>query len=167
MVTGIVRRVDELGRVVIPKEMRRTLRIREGDELEVKVTEKGEILLKKYSAVKDFADSAQEIALAMKKSVDGEILVTDLERVVVSVGIEYKGKYISSAVEEAIRGRKPVILKNASAVKDGYIAGETVICPICDRGDAMGSVVVIPHGTADGIPGVAVLAGNLIAAGLQ
>ena len=60
--TGIVRRIDDLGRVVIPKEIRRTMRIREGDPLEIYTSSDGEVIFKKYSAINEMAASASQVA---------------------------------------------------------------------------------------------------------
>lgn len=73
--TGIVRRIDDLGRVVIPKEIRRTLRIREGDPLEIFVDRDGEVILKKYSPISELGDFAKEYAEALFDSLGQPVLI--------------------------------------------------------------------------------------------
>ena len=75
--TGIVRRIDDLGRVVIPKEIRRTLRIREGDPLEIFVDRDGEVILKKYSPISELGDFAKEYADALYDSLGHSVLICD------------------------------------------------------------------------------------------
>ena len=75
--TGIVRRIDDLGRVVIPKEIRRTLRIREGDPLEIFVDRDGEVILKKYSPISELGDFAKEYAEALFDSLGNPVLICD------------------------------------------------------------------------------------------
>ena len=75
--TGIVRRIDDLGRVVIPKEIRRTMRIREGDPLEIYTSKEGEVIFKKYSLMGDIDDLAGQFCEALSKNVSGIVAVTD------------------------------------------------------------------------------------------
>lgn len=84
--TGIVRRIDDLGRVVIPKEIRRTLRIREGDPLEIFTEQEGEIILKKYSPLGDIGQFAGQYAESMARSTGGLVCVTDREHVIAAAG---------------------------------------------------------------------------------
>ena len=80
--TGIVRRIDDLGRVVIPKEIRRTLRIREGDPLEIFVDRDGEVILKKYSPIGELGDFAQEYAESLYESTGHITIITDRDAVI-------------------------------------------------------------------------------------
>jgi len=84
--TGIVRRIDDLGRVVIPKEIRRTLRIREGDPLEIFVDREGEVILKKYSPIGELSDFAQEYAESLQQSTGHIAIITDRDAVVAIAG---------------------------------------------------------------------------------
>ncbi len=96
--TGIVRRIDDLGRVVIPKEIRRTLRIREGDPLEIFVDRDGEVILKKYSPISELGDFATEYAEALFDSLDLSILISDRDEYIAVAGEskkDYLGKHIS------------------------------------------------------------------------
>ena len=71
--TGIVRRIDDLGRVVIPKEIRRTMRIREGDPLEIFTDKDGELIFKKYSPIGELSDFAAQICDSLRRSTDGAL----------------------------------------------------------------------------------------------
>ena len=88
--TGIVRRIDELGRVVIPKEIRRTLRIREGDPLEIFTDRDGEVILKKYSPIGELGDFAQEYAEALFQSVGHVTIICDKDAVIAVAGASKK-----------------------------------------------------------------------------
>lgn len=148
--TGIVRRIDDLGRVVIPKEIRRTLRIREGDPLEIFVDRDGEVILKKYSPISELGDFAQEYAEALFDSLNHTVLISDRDTyIAVSGGSkkEYANKSIGQLVETAMEERK-TILETASG--EYHIVGEQseplesiVIAPIIAGGDPIGAVVIL------------------------
>ena len=107
--TGIVRRIDDLGRVVIPKEIRRNLRIREGDPLEIFVDRDGEVILKKYSPIGELGDFAQEYAESLHETTGHITLITDRDAVVAVAGASKKqwlDQHISPFVERAIEGRR-------------------------------------------------------------
>ena len=84
--TGIVRRIDDLGRVVVPKEIRRTLRIREGDPLEIFTDREGEIILKKYSPIGELGQFAGQYAEAMAQTTGHLVCITDRDRVIAAPG---------------------------------------------------------------------------------
>ena len=88
--TGIVRRIDELGRIVIPKEIRRTLRIRESDPLEIYTDNAGKIIFKKYSAIAELSSVAEEYASIISKNSGFPILISDKEQVVAVAGVPKK-----------------------------------------------------------------------------
>ena len=83
--TGIVRRIDDLGRVVIPKEIRRTLRIRECDPLEIFTDRKGEIILKKYSPIGELSTFAKQYAESLAQTLGYLVCVTDMDQVIAAV----------------------------------------------------------------------------------
>ena len=80
--TGIVRRIDDLGRIVIPKEIRRTLRIREGDPLEIYTEKDGEVIFKKYSPMGELSSYAAEICESLYKSTGGTVAVCDRDSMI-------------------------------------------------------------------------------------
>lgn len=80
--TGIVRRIDDLGRVVVPKEIRRVLRIREGDPLEIYTGNTGEVILKKYSPINELSQFADEYAESASRVLGATIIVSDTDQVI-------------------------------------------------------------------------------------
>ncbi len=148
--TGIVRRIDDLGRVVIPKEIRRTLRIREGDPLEIFVDRDGEVILKKYSPIGELSDFAQEISEALYENLHHITLFSDRDQVIAAAGAskkEYLHKPIGEIVENCMEQRKSHIESNTSTVEiikgspDEYVS--YVIVPINAGGDPIGAVILL------------------------
>ncbi|HIQ96000.1 MAG TPA: stage V sporulation protein T [Candidatus Limivivens merdigallinarum] len=148
--TGIVRRIDDLGRVVIPKEIRRTLRIKEGDPLEIFTDREGEVILKKYSPIGELGTFAKEYAEALAQSSGHQALITDRDHVIaVSGGAkkEWVGRNITSQLEDLIQAREQV-LKNQGDGGFVKITGEEnegaeAVCPIIAEGDAIGAVILL------------------------
>ena len=111
--TGIVRRIDDLGRVVIPKEIRRTMRIREGDPLEIYTDNNGEVIFKKYSPVGELAAFATQYAEALVKSTPFPVLICDRDHCIAAAGISKKEvleRRVSAQLEEVMEGRRMVVL---------------------------------------------------------
>ena len=84
--TGIVRRIDDLGRIVVPKEIRRTLRIREGDALEIFTDREGEIILKKYSPLGEMGNFADQYAESLAQTLGYLVCITDTDQVIAAAG---------------------------------------------------------------------------------
>lgn len=148
--TGIVRRIDDLGRVVIPKEIRRTLRIREGDPLEIFVDRDGEVILKKYSPIGELGDFAKEYAESLYESTGHITLISDRDSLIAVAGAskkEYLDKPISSLIENSMENRKPVRETNTETyeiVRDHpEKVSSFVIAPIISGGDPIGSVILM------------------------
>ena len=109
--TGIVRRIDDLGRVVIPKEIRRTLRIREGDPLEIFTDREGEIILKKYSPIGELGTFAKQYAESLAQVTGLMVCITDRDAVIAAAGgakKDYMGKPVSQELEDIIQDRENV-----------------------------------------------------------
>lgn len=109
--TGIVRRIDELGRIVVPKEIRRVLRIREGDPLEIFTDKDGEIVLKKYSPIGELSAFAQEYVDAIAASLGCGVCVCDRDQIIAVAGISKKdllGKSLHRELEDAINDREAI-----------------------------------------------------------
>lgn len=149
--TGIVRRIDDLGRVVIPKEIRRTLRIREGDPLEIFTDREGEIILKKYSPIGELGGFARQYAEALSQSTGYIVCITDRDQVIAFSGGPKKDvllKPISRQLEEAIDARESIIAgrddrKFVPIIQgDGEEYSAQVISPIICEGDAIGAVII-------------------------
>ena len=112
--TGIVRRIDDLGRVVIPKEIRRTLRIREGDPLEIFTDREGEIILKKYSPIGELAAFAGMYADSLAKEAGCLVCICDMDQVVAASGNgrkEVQEKYISKVLQGELEERNSILAK--------------------------------------------------------
>jgi AbrB family transcriptional regulator (stage V sporulation protein T) len=148
--TGIVRRIDELGRVVIPKEIRRTLRIREGEELEIFTDENDSLVLRKYSAVKSLVNFAEEYAQAISATTGHTVLIADKDVYAYAAGPmakDFRLKEISRDVEEIImkRGREVRSGKELIklAVDDSSEYKGQIIVPIITGGDVFGAIIVL------------------------
>ncbi|EIT84181.1 AbrB family transcriptional regulator [Fictibacillus macauensis ZFHKF-1] len=147
--TGIVRRIDDLGRVVIPKEIRRTLRIREGDPLEIFVDRDGEVILKKYSPINELGDFAKEYAESLADSSGHTILIADRDTFIAVAGgskKEYLNKSVGTMIESAMNDRKPQLNATASEIEvvDGMKESAAyVIAPIIASGDPIGAVAML------------------------
>ncbi len=148
--TGIVRRIDDLGRVVIPKEIRRTLRIREGDPLEIFVDREGEVILKKYSPISELSDFAKEYAEALFDSLSSPVFISDRDVIIAVSGAskkEYLNKNISELVEKTMEERTTVLETTTGAISivDGLEEEFTsyTISPIIAGGDPIGTVIIV------------------------
>ena len=150
--TGIVRRIDDLGRVVIPKEIRRTLRIRESDPLEIFTDREGEIILKKYSPIGELSTLAGQYADSLAQTLGCLVCVCDMDQVIAAAGNgkkELQDKYISKQLEEQLGTRKqvaaqagdgkyiPIIDKQEEEYKHEVIS--SIVC----EGDVIGGVVLL------------------------
>ncbi|MGI6037970.1 MAG: stage V sporulation T C-terminal domain-containing protein [Limnochordia bacterium] len=145
--TGIVRRIDSLGRIVIPMEIRRTLRIRENDALEIFTDREGEIIFKKYSPIADLDEFAQEYADSLFESTGHIALIADRDEIIAIAGASKKqfiGKTLTSDVEQLIEGRQAVVVNDADTpLVDDYIVQHKVLAPIIHNGDLVGAVILI------------------------
>jgi AbrB family transcriptional regulator (stage V sporulation protein T) len=151
--TGIVRRIDELGRVVIPKEIRRTLRIREGDPLEIFVDREGGVILKKYSPVGELTDFAREYAESIHQAVGHTALICDRDQIVAASGAgkkELLNKPVHERVEKLMQDRTRVNAGEAMGEELIPITADAalsftaeLIIPIVAAGDAVGAVILL------------------------
>lgn len=149
--TGIVRRIDDLGRVVVPKEIRRTLRIREGDPMEIYTDREGEIILKKYSPIGELGEFARQYVDSLAQTTGHIVAVADRDQFIAVSAAgrkELLQKPISHELERAINERESVMAAGSSR-EYKKIAQESenysyeVIYPIIAEGDAIGSVVIL------------------------
>lgn len=149
--TGIVRRIDDLGRVVIPKEIRRTLRIRESDPLEIFTDREGEIILKKYSPIGELGSFAKEYAEALASASGHSVCITDRDQVIAAAGGIRKdsiGAPVTGQLEEVMSGRE-YVNTDQNSKKHVKITSEDagdslpqIISPILCEGDVIGSVIL-------------------------
>lgn len=145
--TGIVRRIDDLGRVVIPKEIRRTMRIREGDPLEIYTDREGEVIFKKYSPIGELAGFAGEYAETLYKTCSLSVVISDRDSVIATAGVprkEYADKALSEALEKIIEGRSFYVWHDGMEKLPAVTGGAHYIrcaMPILTEGDIVGCVV--------------------------
>ncbi|WLR50910.1 stage V sporulation protein T [Bacillus tianshenii] len=147
--TGIVRRIDDLGRVVIPKEIRRTLRIREGDPLEIFVDRDGEVILKKYSPINELSDFAREYAEALYDSLGATILISDRDVYIAVAGgskKEFVNRSVGDKIEQIMNERSTAMETSEKSIElvDGVedTISSYVVSPIVANGDPIGSVII-------------------------
>jgi AbrB family transcriptional regulator (stage V sporulation protein T) len=144
--TGIVRRIDDLGRVVIPKEIRRTLRIREGDPLEIFVDRDGEVILKKYSPIGELGDFAQEYSDSLYETTGHVAIITDRDAVVAISGApkkQWMDKAVVAVVEQAMESRRTMTTKKGDhPQEEEWDFAMQVIAPIISEGDPIGAVIL-------------------------
>lgn len=146
--TGVVRRVDDLGRIVIPKEIRRTLRIRDGEELEIYVDD-GVVVLKKFSNVADLENVSKKIIDVVSSLVGKTVLVSDRDQIITGSGDlkrNYLNKDISQTIEDVISSRNIIVEKNINSIEivDGIEDKYSyVIYPIISFGDVVGTIILL------------------------
>ena len=149
--TGIVRRIDDLGRVVVPKEIRRTLRIREGDPLEIFTDREGEIILKKYSPIGELSIFAKQYAEAMAQTTGLVAVIADRDQFIAVAGNGKKdllAKAVSKELEELMTERESLVAtkgdKNFISISydEEEYTGQ-VIAPIICEGDVIGAVLLL------------------------
>ena len=148
--TGIVRRIDDLGRVVIPKEIRRTMRIREGDPLEIYTNADGEVIFKKYSPMAELGGFAVEYCDVLSKTSNLPVIVTDKDHVIAVSGTSKKElleRRVSPQLEELMESRKPYEYNREEQKKmlpvEGINKSALVASPILSAGDIVGSIMFL------------------------
>ena len=150
--TGIVRRIDDLGRIVIPKEIRRTMRIREGDPMEIFTSREGEILLKKYSPVGELGEFAGELVESIAQTLGELVCVTDRDYVIAAAGTgkkEYEGKPLDEGFQAAIDKRCNQVMESEKnecckvTQEDEKSYVRQAMATILSHGDCIGSVVIL------------------------
>ena len=166
--TGIVRRIDDLGRVVIPKEIRRTLRIREGDPLEIFVDREGEVILKKYSPINELGAFAREYAESINESIGRAVFISDRDNIIAANGVpkkDFLGKSVGLLIEKAMNERKMIFntytnmnmdAQKGSLIYDDngdeiYRFSSEMVVPIVCQGDAIGGVIVCSKDPKDAL----------------
>lgn len=148
---GIVRRIDDLGRVVIPKEIRRTLRIREADPLEIYTDKEGEIILKKFSPIAELRDLANQYAESLAQTTGEVAVISDRDELIAVSGMPKKemlNKSISKELEVLMNARKSVAAVKGDKEfvtigKDMEEFEQQVIYPIISEGDIIGCVMLL------------------------
>ena len=145
--TGIVRRIDDLGRVVIPKEIRRVMRIREGDPLEIFTDVGGEVVFKKYSPVGEMAGLASEYAEALSHGTSLTVIICDRDHCIAAAGGSKKDlleRRNTSALERIMDDRQPYEMRGEQLFAlEGINRATCIAVPIVAEGDVSGCVALI------------------------
>ena len=152
--TGVVRRIDDLGRVVIPKEIRKTLRIKEGDPLEIFTDKEGEVILKKYSPIGELSEFASGYAETLSKTTGHIACITDRDTVIAVSGgskKEYLEQNLSKELEQLMEDKEIYTSNENNNVALPITRNDNnekrynsqVVYPIISDGDVIGSVVLL------------------------
>lgn len=147
--TGIVRRIDDLGRVVIPKEIRRTMRIREGDPLEIYTDADGEVIFKKYSPIGELSSITGQYAEVLARGTGLAVIITDRDSVIACAGISRKeviDRRVSQSLESIMEKRENYVCAvDSERMKpvEGIEKEAAVAFPIIGGGDVSGSIVML------------------------
>lgn len=152
--TGVVRRIDDLGRIVIPKEIRKTLRIKEGDPLEIFTDKEGEVILKKYSPIGELSEFATEYAETLAKTTGHIACITDKDTVIAVSGgskKEFLEQDLSNELEQLLEDKEIYTSKENNDVSIPITKNDSserkynsqVVYPIVSQGDVIGSVILL------------------------
>ncbi len=152
--TGVVRRIDDLGRVVIPKEIRKTLRIKEGDPLEIFTDKEGEVILKKYSPIGELSEFATEYAETLAKTTGHIACITDKDTVIAVSGgskKEFLEQGISDELEKVMEDKERYTSKENNDISIPITKNDNkerrfnsqVVYPIISDGDTIGTVILL------------------------
>lgn len=147
---GIVRRVDELGRIVLPREMRKMLDIKEGTRLQIGIVEGDKFLLSRYMPMNNMRDYAPTAINAMQCVIEHDIIICDLEQVVCSNKKKYLDKKLHGETQDVLYKRDVVVRKSQDDSKMLQVVKEFNLSPICQLfapivkdGDVLGGIIVI------------------------
>ena len=145
--TGVIRRIDELGRIVIPKEIRKTLRIHDGDNLEIFTDDKENIILSKYSSMGVLSELSKNIVQVINKNVNFEVIITDNDKVIAAsnnLKKSLESKEISNELLKYLNKRELYKNDNKIALKitDEELDGYFLISPIVVNSDSIGLIIV-------------------------
>lgn len=149
--TGIIRRIDELGRIVLPKEIRKNFRIKEGENLEIFIDDNDNIILKKHSLIKNINDLAQNLTDAIYSFLKHNVIISDTDSILAASGQikkEYINKPISAFLESKLKKREEIFekdIKNISLIESKELHTAYIINPITVNGDIIGSVIIFDN----------------------
>ncbi len=156
--TGVVRRIDDLGRVVIPKEIRKTLRIKEGDPLEIFTDREGQVILKKYSPIGELSEFATGYAETLAKTTGHIACITDKDTIIAVSGgskKEFLEQDVSTELERLMEDKEVYTSKENSDMampitkneKSDKKHNSQIVYPIISNGDTIGTVILMSKDT--------------------
>ena len=137
---GITRRIDNLGRIVIPKEIRKNLRIKNGETLEIYIDGKNNIILKKYDNLSVLGNIAEELGISIYKTIKKNIFITNTEKIICTNKKEKNNQEISNELIKLIYSRKETNKENIIVTKEKE--KNIFITPILSNGDILGSIII-------------------------
>ena len=143
--TGILRRIDELGRVVIPKEIRKSMKMREGEELEIYTTEE-EVVLRKYSEMSSLEKFSRTLAAAIYKVTGKAAIITDTDKIIAAAGkgVPEEGSAIPDALRHLLEERRRVTLGEGRCHTFGVEGVRSeIVQPILSAGDLFGAILLL------------------------
>lgn len=146
--TGVIRRIDELGRIVIPKEIRKTLRIHDGDSLEIFTDNSENIILSKFSSLGKISDYAINFSKTISKFLKRDVIITDTDKIIAIDGNlkkKYSEKQISNELSTYLKTRELIKLEESTSLKiidDETLQGYFIISPIIVESDTIGLLIV-------------------------
>ncbi len=141
MKIGSLRRIDELGRIVIPKTVREALRIKSGDRLEI-YTENENIILKKHSTLNELEEISIVIKEVLKNITKAEIIITDKNKIITATENSYQNKKISNELLKILEERNIIIKENISITDETEDESIYLVNPIIINGDIIGSIIL-------------------------
>lgn len=161
--TGVIRRIDDLGRIVIPKEIRKNLRIKNGESLEIFINEDENIILRKYNQIDKLKDLAQELKESIYTITKKDIIITNTQNIIASNKKEYVDKEVSNALIEKIYQRKELNEKNIEIIQGKEENKFITLSPIIANGDLIGSIILLSDEENDSDHQIAKIASNFLA----
>ena len=146
--TGVIRRIDELGRIVIPKEIRKTLRIHDGDNLEIYTDSNENIILSKYSSISKISEYAINFANAIYKFLKHDVIITDTNKIIAVEGTirkNYSNQCISNELLKYLQNREFIIFNeknNLRVIPSDTLNGYCILSPIIVESETVGLIIV-------------------------
>ena len=143
--TGIIRRIDDLGRIVIPKEIRKNLRIKNGENLEIFVSENDQIILRKFSQIDKLLDVSQSIITAINNITKKNVLITNNDICIATTNKKknYLDKPLSENILNILNDRKDLIKNEPIEIIPGEIETNVALSPVIAHGDLIGSIIIL------------------------
>lgn len=163
--TGVIRRIDDLGRIVIPKEIRKTLRIKNGENLEIFVNEDENIILKKYNQIDKLKDLANELKDTIHNITKKDVIITNTESIISSNKKEYNNKQLKDSFIDIIYQRKDITKEkqDIEIINNHSLNTSFTLSPVIAGGDLVGSIILLSETINDNDKNITKFAANFLA----